>query len=164
METQLGFRLFNRTTRHVALTPDGRELRAVATRVLEDLDAAMSRIAVARATGQSLSIGAPPVIADVLPQAIREFQDQRRGFRVQVFDADLTTIKQRVETAKLDMGLGIYSRASGVSSRPLFSIRLDGDPFGAETAAHRHLDDVGGAQTRDAHCASRGESSAAGDR
>jgi LysR family carnitine catabolism transcriptional activator len=125
LETQIGFRLFNRTTRHVALTPDGQELRAVATRVLEELDAAMSRIAVARKTGQSLSIGAPPVIAaDVLPQAIREFQDQRRGFGVQVFDADLTTIKQRVEAAKLDMGLGIYSRASGVSSRPFFRFAL----------------------------------------
>ena len=121
LETQLGFRLFNRTTRHVALTPDGQELRAVATRVLEELDAAMSQIAVARTTGQPLSIGAPPVIAAaVLPQAIREFQDQRPGFRLQVFDADLTTIKQRVEAAKLDMGLGIYSRASGVSNARFF--------------------------------------------
>ena len=125
LEIQLGFRLFDRTTRHVALTPDGHQLRAVARRTLEELDVAMSRIAVARATRQSLSIGAPPVItADVLPQAIKEFQDQRPGLRVHVFDADLTTIKQRVEAGRLDMGLGMYGRASGVLRRPFFRFTL----------------------------------------
>ena len=125
LELQLGFRLFVRTTRHVALTSDGHQLRAVARRTLEELDAAMARIAVARATSQSLSIGAPPVItADVLPQAIKEFQDQRPGLRVHVFDADLTTIKQRVEAGKLDMGLGMYGRASGVLRRPFFRFTL----------------------------------------
>ena len=125
LEIQLGFRLFNRTTRHVELTPDGHQLHAVARRALEELDAAMSRIAVARATSQSLSVGAPPVItADVLPQAIKEFQDQRPGLRVHVFDADLTTIKQRVEAGNLDMGLGMYERASGVLRRPFFRFTL----------------------------------------
>ena len=125
LELQLGFRLFDRTTRHVALTPDGHQLRAVARRTLEELDAAMSRIAVARATSQSLSIGAPPVItADVLPQAIKEFQDQRPGLRVHVCDADLATIRQRVEAGKLDMGLGMYGRASGVLRRPFFRFTL----------------------------------------
>ena len=125
LELQLGFRLFDRTTRHVALTPDGHQLRAVARRTLEELDAAMSRIAVARATSQSLSIGAPPVItADVLPQALKEFQDQRPGLRVHVFDADLATIRQRVEAGKLDMGLGMYGRASGVLRRPFFRFTL----------------------------------------
>ena len=85
----------------------------------------MSRIAVARATSQSLSIGAPPVItADVLPQAIKEFQDQRPGLRVHVCDADLATIRQRVEAGKLDMGLGMYGRASGVLRRPFFRFTL----------------------------------------
>ena len=125
LEIQLGFRLFHRTTRHVALTPDGHQLRAVARRTLEELDAAMSGIAKARATSQSLSIGAPPVItADVLPQAIKEFQDQHPGLRVHVFDADLTTIKQRVEAGKLDVGLGMYARASGVMRRPFFRFTL----------------------------------------
>ncbi|HWK08861.1 MAG TPA: LysR family transcriptional regulator [Vicinamibacterales bacterium] len=125
LEVQLGFRLFDRTTRHVALTPDGLQLRAVARRTLEELDAAMSRIAVAHAANQSLSIGAPPVItADVLPQAIKEFQDQQPGVRVHVFDADLTTVRQRVEAGKLDMGLGFYPRVSRVFARPFFRFAL----------------------------------------
>ena len=126
LETQLGFRLFERTTRHVALTPDGRQLRAVAQRALEDLDSAMARIGAARATTQpSLSIGAPPVItADVLPEAIAEFQARHPGVRVRVFDADLATIKARVESGKLDMGLGMYGRSSSVVRRPFFRFAL----------------------------------------
>jgi LysR family transcriptional regulator, carnitine catabolism transcriptional activator len=125
LEIQLGFRLFDRTTRHVALTPDGLQLRAVARRTLEELDAATSRIAVARAANQSLSIGAPPVItADVLPQAIKEFQDQRPAVSVDVFDADLTMVRQRVEAGKLDMGLGFYPRVSRVFARPFFRFNL----------------------------------------
>ena len=44
LETQLGVRLFERTTRHVALTALGTELITVAQRNLQQLDAVMSRI------------------------------------------------------------------------------------------------------------------------
>jgi len=44
LETQLGFRLFERTTRHVALTSHGSELLVVAQQNLEQFDTAVSRI------------------------------------------------------------------------------------------------------------------------
>src|SRR5215469_13118118 len=44
LETQLGFRLFDRTTRRVVLTRYGRELLQATRRNLEELDAVMSRI------------------------------------------------------------------------------------------------------------------------
>ena len=44
LETQLGARLFDRTTRHVALTASGTELLAAAQRNLQELDSIMSRI------------------------------------------------------------------------------------------------------------------------
>src|SRR5215475_12847905 len=59
LETQLGFRLFDRTTRHVALTGHGNELLAVAQRNLEEMDNVLSRIGQsAREVSQSLSLGA----------------------------------------------------------------------------------------------------------
>jgi len=64
LETQLGFRLFDRTTRHVALTSSGKEMLAVARESLAKLDAAASQIG--RSAGQAsqwLSLGAPPLIA-----------------------------------------------------------------------------------------------------
>ena len=44
LESQLGFRLFDRTTRHVVLTDHGREFLPTAQRSLADLDGAVSRI------------------------------------------------------------------------------------------------------------------------
>jgi hypothetical protein len=74
LEIQLGFRLFDRTTRHVVLTSYGPELLLATRRNLEELDAAMSRIGqTAKDAGQSLSVGAPALVsANVLPQAIKE--------------------------------------------------------------------------------------------
>src|SRR5258708_1119914 len=44
LESRVGFRLFDRTTRHVELTPHGREFLAVIQRILEELDVAIANI------------------------------------------------------------------------------------------------------------------------
>src|SRR3954447_14654231 len=59
LENQLGFRLFDRTTRHVELTTHGGKLLAAARRSVEELDSAVSDIAqTAREASQSFSVGA----------------------------------------------------------------------------------------------------------
>src|ERR1700751_175898 len=79
LETQLGARLFDRTTRQVALTAYGNELVAVAQRSRGDLHSGMSRIGrSASKTSQSFAVGATPLVAaSVLPQAIKEFRITR---------------------------------------------------------------------------------------
>ena len=70
LETQLGVRLFERTTRHVALTAFGTELLTVAQRNLQELDRVMSRIGQsASETGVSLSVGTPPLADGECPGA-----------------------------------------------------------------------------------------------
>jgi DNA-binding transcriptional LysR family regulator len=135
LETQLGFRLFDRTTRHVALTTHGNELLAVTQRNLGELDAAMSRIGkTAQEASQSLSIGAPPLVAaNILPQAIKEFRVHRPDLRIQLSDGNLATILEGVQTGNLDMGLGIFRSAPGIRRTPFFRfslmvIRPDNDP------------------------------------
>src|SRR5258708_477871 len=110
LEKQLGFRLFDRTTRQVVLTEFGNDLLAVTRRTLPELDAAMSRIGrTAKGGSQSISVGTTPLIAaNILPQAIREFRGQRPDLRIELFDADLTTLLHRLEAGKLDMALGIF--------------------------------------------------------
>jgi LysR family carnitine catabolism transcriptional activator len=110
LEKQLGFRLFDRTTRQVVLTEFGNDLLAVTRRTLPELDAAMSRIGrTAEGGSQSISVGTTPLIAaNILPQAIREFRGQRPDLRIELFDADLTTLLPRLEAGKLDMALGIF--------------------------------------------------------
>ena len=135
LETQLGFRLFDRTTRHVAPTAYGTEFLGVARRCLADLDAATARIGrSATHAGQSLTLGAPPLIsANIVTQAIKEFRAQRPNLRIQLFDASLTTVRQMVEAGKLDMGLGTFARGPGIRltpflRSPLIVIHPDKDP------------------------------------
>ena len=126
LEHQLGFRLFDRTTRHVALTADGRRLLAVTQRSLEDLDTAMSRIALAASdTADSLSVGAGPLhAANIFPAAIREFRSRRPAVRIQLFDADPVRIVERVQAGDLDMGFGFFKSAPGIARTRFFRFPL----------------------------------------
>lgn len=129
LETQLGFRLFDRTTRHVAPTARGAELLPVARRSLEELDAAVARLARPAAeagVSRPLAVGAPPLIAaNVLPPVLREFRAQRPDLRVRLVDASHTEILRRVEAGELDMGLGtFFGAAHGTRRTPLFRFSL----------------------------------------
>lgn len=126
-ETQLGFRLFDRTSRHVALTSYGRELLAVAQGQLEQFDSAVSRIGrSATEASRSLSLGAAPqVAANILPQAIKEFRGHRPDLRIQLFEGATPTILQRVQAGRLDMGLGAFLKtATNVRRTPFFRFAL----------------------------------------
>ncbi len=126
LENQLGFRLFDRTTRQVHLTPHGTDLLAVTLRSVQELDAAMSRIGqTAKGVKRSVSVGVTPLVAaNVLPPAIREFRGQRPDLRIQLFDGDLKAILRRVQAGRLDMGLGIFRSVPGVRRTPFFRFSL----------------------------------------
>jgi LysR family transcriptional regulator, carnitine catabolism transcriptional activator len=126
LEAQVGFRLFDRTTRHVALTPEGTDLVAAARASLLELESSIARIGeqAHRAT-EKISVGAPALIAsNILPLAIKEFQAQRPDLRIRLFDSDLTTILQLVVSGKLDMGIGVFDRAPGTRRIPFFRFSL----------------------------------------
>jgi len=127
LESQLGFRLFNRTTRHVALTTHGSELLGVVQQGLEKLDAGVSRVGrMAAETSMSLTVGAPQLIAAyVLPEAMKEFRTYRPDIRIRVFDVGGDAVTQMVEAGKLDMSLGAFFKpASGIRRTPLFRFSL----------------------------------------
>jgi DNA-binding transcriptional LysR family regulator len=136
LENQLGFRLFDRTTRHVGLTSYGNELLGVARQSLEEVDAAVSRIGRSAAGASlSLSVGAPPLVAaNVLPAAIKEFRSNRPDLCIRVFDVGGEALTRLVEEGKLDMSLGAFFKpAPGIRRTPLFRfslmvIRPDNDP------------------------------------
>jgi LysR family transcriptional regulator, carnitine catabolism transcriptional activator len=126
LENQIGFRLFDRTTRHVVLTPQGRQLLAVARRSLEELDAAMSRIGqIVRQASDTLSVGAGQLVAaNILPQAIKEFRGERPEIHIDVFDADPATILQKVRAGTLDIGLGSFKTTPGIRRTLFFRFSL----------------------------------------
>jgi LysR family carnitine catabolism transcriptional activator len=127
LENQLGVRLFDRTTRRVALTSHGVELSNVARRALEELDTTLSHLARSPAErNPSIAVGAPPLWAAVhLAQAMKEFRLQRPNVRFQVSDSDSASTLQKVESGILDMGLGFFFKhVPGIRRTPLFSFSL----------------------------------------
>lgn len=136
LETQLGFRLFDRTTRHVGLTRYGSELLGEVRNSLDKIDATVSRIGQsATEASHTLSIGAPlPVAANMLPEAIKEFRSHRPNLRIRVFDVVGEALTRLVVEGKLDMSLGAFFKpAPGIRRTPLFRfslmvIRPDTDP------------------------------------
>jgi LysR family carnitine catabolism transcriptional activator len=126
LERQLGFRLFDRTTRQVTLTAFGCELIAVTEPSLGTLDAAMSRIEQStKGRERWLSIGTTPwLAANVLPPAIKQFRKRRPDLRIRLFDGWLDEIQTRVQAGKLDMGVGIFKNSSGMRRSPLFHFAL----------------------------------------
>jgi LysR family transcriptional regulator, carnitine catabolism transcriptional activator len=126
LEGRVGFRLFDRTTRHVELTSHGKELLAVIQRNLEELDAAIANIGrSAKRSQQSISLGTTPLVAaNILPPAMHEFRKHRPDVRIQLFDADLPTLIRMVEAGKLDMSLGIFKAMAGVRREPFFRFSL----------------------------------------
>jgi LysR family transcriptional regulator, carnitine catabolism transcriptional activator len=135
LETQLGFRLFDRTTRHVVPTAHGTELLAVAQKSVAALDAAVAHIGrSAMHASQTLTLGAPPLIAaNIVTHAIKEFRGHRPDLRIQLFDERSPAILQLVLAGKLDMGVGIFARTQGIRRTPFFRsplmvIRPDKEP------------------------------------
>jgi LysR family transcriptional regulator, carnitine catabolism transcriptional activator len=126
LESRVGFRLFDRTTRHVALTPHGRELLTVIQRSLQELDATIANIGRSDKRNQlSISLGTTPLVAaNLLPPAMREFRKLRPDVRIQLFDADLPTLIQMIEAGKLDMSLGIFKAMPDVRREPFFRFSL----------------------------------------
>jgi LysR family transcriptional regulator, carnitine catabolism transcriptional activator len=123
LESQVGVRLFDRTTRHVALTSAGSEFLRVVEPTVRDLDGAVSRIGGASgAVAPSITVGAVPLVAaSVLARAIQAFRARRPAFEIHVLDRDGATIVQQIEAGRLDVGLGVFfAHLRGIRRTALF--------------------------------------------
>jgi DNA-binding transcriptional LysR family regulator len=126
LERQLGFRLFDRTTRQVALTANGRDLLASTVPALKALDLAMSSLEQSsKGKSKTISVGTTPwIAANVLPPAIRSFREYRPDLSIRLFDGDLDAVAKRVAAGKLDLGLGVFGRVPGIRGVPFFRFSL----------------------------------------
>src|ERR1700748_779399 len=109
-ENQLGYRLFDRTTRQVQLTRHGADLLDATRRHLAELEESMARVGrSARGKRQTVSLGTTPLVAaNILPQAMREYRRRRPELRVRLFDADQDTVLRQLQAGKLDIGVGLF--------------------------------------------------------
>src|SRR6266513_2598025 len=117
LEGQLGFRLFDRTTRKVALTEFGTKFLPIADRSLLELEAAASLIGrAASVANRRIAIGATPLIASkLLPSVISDYAAHSPGMKIVLHDGDRSRVVAMALSGQIDVGVGCFLQpVSGV--------------------------------------------------
>lgn len=111
LETILGARLFNRTTREVELAPLGRVFLERVRTALDDLESAMLGISDIAANRSGLVTVAclPSAALYFLPGVIGGFSRRYPGIRVRVVDETMNQVLQSVLSGESDFGIGFMS-------------------------------------------------------
>ena len=108
MESIIGTRLFNRTTRQVELTSIGRVFLERARAAIDDLESAIlgiSDIAVTR-SGRVTVACVPSAAIYFLPQVISGFSAKYPSIRIRVIDESMSQTLQSVLAGESDFGIG----------------------------------------------------------
>jgi DNA-binding transcriptional LysR family regulator len=108
LEQTLGIRLFDRSTRRIALTAMGRELHPLFSQMIDDLDGALANIADhAQLRKGIVRIAAPQLMAcTLLPEAIAAWGRQHPEVRVSLVDAPVEDVTTQVLSGQVDIGIG----------------------------------------------------------
>ena len=127
LESQLGVRLFERTTRRVTLTAEGRRFLPQARQVDQGLEAARREFESERA-GQRrlLRVAASPSVATgMLPLVLKRHLAHYPEDCIELLDVSRSEVLPEVESGNADIGLGIFFRpVSGIRQYRLFSSSL----------------------------------------
>ncbi|GAB7040379.1 LysR family transcriptional regulator [Catenuloplanes niger JCM 9533] len=107
VERVLGVRLFDRTTRSVAVTADGREFVRVAREILTGAENGLARFQAYRDGHHgTVTVGALPALAAcVLPFACRRLAEERPDIRVRVLEADAMQILDHIRAGRADIAV-----------------------------------------------------------
>lgn len=110
VERQFGSRLFDRTTRRVALTAAGRQLVLVAGDAVSSLEAVASSIdQLSLSSAQTLSVAVTPFIAAVLmPDVCMRFRQRHPEVNVRIIDVERSKLQPLIEAGEADLGFGIF--------------------------------------------------------
>jgi DNA-binding transcriptional LysR family regulator len=112
LEAQLGFRLFERTTRKVTLTEFGAKFLPIADRNLIELESAAATIGrSASAASGSFALGATPfVAAEILPGAIATYGERDAGLHIRLVDADGPRLIEMVQSGEIDVACTAFQQ------------------------------------------------------
>lgn len=139
LEQQVGARLFDRTTRHVSLTPEGEVFSEGAHRIAAEIRGTVHELRdrVQRKTGR-VSLAAPPSLAaDWLPRQMALFRDRHPGIALRLWDVVADRCLEMIRRGDVDFGLNALPgqetefEARRLFDEPFFVICPDGDPLTA---------------------------------
>lgn len=111
VEQSLGARLFDRTTRNVTLTPEGRLFEVSARRVLADFDAMVSDFQdhAQRRRGRVAVAALPSIAAGWLPSVLAEFRQSYPGIELALRDALAEDCKTLLRGRQVELALTTLS-------------------------------------------------------
>jgi LysR family carnitine catabolism transcriptional activator len=143
IEEQLGLRLFDRTTRSLLLTADGRDLAAVAEDLVRDFETALGGIA-ARSAGKRGRVAIavlPSIAATVLPDILREFAKEFPEIDVAIHDVLQDRAIALARNGAVDFSVttqaAVYSELQydEIGSDPFFLVCPRNHPLARKSAA-----------------------------
>lgn len=113
LEEMLNVRLFDRTTRQIALTPEGEELRRLANRLIDEFEAVSGDLQdyLARRRGRVVVAALPSLAAVTLPRVLARFKAQHPGIDVIIRDTLHDQIQDLVDSGAADFGLTVTPAA-----------------------------------------------------
>ncbi|MDB5900503.1 MAG: LysR family transcriptional regulator [Ramlibacter sp.] len=126
-EEVLGTRLFDRDTRHVELTPSGRELLPIARRILDEFDSAFSELSqfMDGRRGHVTIASLPSVGVALLPRAVATVRRQLPDVRFTLEEAPAEPLLKLVEQGHADFAITVEPSANA----RLHYTHLLEDPF-----------------------------------
>lgn len=109
LESYLGLRLLDRTTRYVELTAVGREFLPQAKAIVGEMTLAVGRLKdMSKNARGSFTLACVPTMAShVLPAAIRRYRESHPGNRVRLIDTTAFEVRDAVLHGQAELGIGI---------------------------------------------------------
>lgn len=109
LESYLGLRLLDRTTRYVELTPVGRDFLPQAKAIVGEMTIAVGRLKDMSKHGRgSFTLACVPSMAShVLPEAIRRYAKLHPGNRIRLIDTSAFEVRDAVLHGQAELGIGI---------------------------------------------------------
>lgn len=129
LEDELGVELFKRTAKSIELTAAGKIFLTEARAILLRVDEAVQAVrATARGARGQVSVGyAPSLTVEILPRALKLFEQENPGVRVVLHDCSTAECAQRLLDKKLDVALG--AKPAGKLPRGLIFEKLTTYPL-----------------------------------
>lgn len=127
VEELAGARLFDRDTRHVDLTPAGRELLPIALRILENFNSSFSELSqfLEGRSGHLTIAALPSTGVALLPNAIAGFRRSHPEVTFSLIEGPADQVRAAVDEGRADFGITVRP----APQEPMLYRHLIDDPF-----------------------------------
>ncbi len=122
LEDAIGIRLFDRNTRNVELTAEGRLFLGGASRLMDDLQSALQDLGehAARRRGRASIAALPSIAAGWLPDILAKFRERYPGIELAVADVLSDSCVESVRSGRADFSLAPVKAAGPELQTELF--------------------------------------------